>query len=199
MKSDVLNRTVLVSLPATVIDALLKVHRALDDDLVSALETGLVNWSEPPTEPDQEEATRAVPLPSGRYAAEFLGVPFAARTLPEVFAVIVNMTAEVAPEALDRLSEVRARTRRFVARSPENVHPGNHRLPVMQTASGWWISKNIGQEDLNRALRALCRAAGLRFGADAKFSLRSVPIPPSQTETPAQAVGVALLSRPVRS
>jgi len=199
MKSDVAECAVLVPLPANFIDALLKVRATLDNDLASLLETSLASCSGSLQEPEQEEATKAAPLSSGRYVAEFLGVPFTTWTLPEVFAKVVDMAAEVAPEALDRLSEVSARTRRFIARRPEAIHPGNHRLPVMQTASGWWISKNIGQEDLNRALRALCRAAGLRFGADAKFSLRSVPIPPSQTETPAQAVGVALLSRPVRS
>jgi len=172
MKSDVVDRTVLVPLPATFIDALLKVHGALDNDLASVLETGLVRSSRALSEPDQEEATRATPLPNGKYAAEFLGVPFATRTLPEVFAEIIDMTAEVAPDALDSLSKARSRTRRFVARRPEAVHPGNHRLPVMQTASGWWISKNIGQADLMRALRALCRAAGLSFEADVKFSLR---------------------------
>ncbi|TVR80056.1 MAG: hypothetical protein EA405_11745 [Rhodospirillales bacterium] len=172
MKSDFVDRTVLVHLPATFIDTLLKVRATLDNDLASLLETSLASCSGSLKELDQEEATKAAPLPNGRYVAEFLGVPFATRTLPEVFAEIVDMTAEVAPEALDRLSEVSARTRRFVARRPEAVHPGNHRLPVMQTASGWWISKNIGQEDLMRALRALCRAAGLSFGADVKFSLR---------------------------
>jgi len=89
--------------------------------------------------------------------------------LPEIFAQFVDMTAKVAPEALDKLAGMSARRRRFVARNPEAIHPGNRHLPITRTASGWWISKNIGQEDLKRALRALCDAAGLTFGADVKF------------------------------
>lgn len=145
MKSDTIERSVLVPLPSAFIDALLKMHGILDSNLASVLETGLASCSGSLTETDWEEAPRAAPLPNGKYAAEFLGVPFATKTLPEVFAEIVDMAAEVAPEALESLAEISARKRRFVARRPEAIHPGNHRLPVMQTASGWWISKNIGQ------------------------------------------------------
>lgn len=173
MKSDGVEHTVLVPLPATFVVALLKMHRALDNDLASALKTGLTSGSSAVAETVPVETTETK-LPSAKkYAAGFLGVPISTRTLPEVFAEIVDMTAEVAPEALDRLSEVSARTRRFVARRPEAVHPGNRSLPVAQTASGWWISKNIGQEDLKRALRALCRVANLTFGKDIEFPLLS--------------------------
>ncbi len=166
MKLDIVERTVLVPLPAAFVEVLLKAHGAFDSNLVSALETGLNNCSWSPIKPDQEEATRAVSLSNQRHAVEFLGVLIAKRTLPEVFAEIVDLMAEVAPEALDRLSEFKARSRRFVSRKPEAIHPGSRHLPVMRTASGWWISKNIGQEDLKRALRALCMAADITFGKD---------------------------------
>jgi hypothetical protein len=45
----------------------------------------------------------------------------------------------------------------------------------MKTASGWWISKNIGQEDLKRALWALCQASNLTFGLDVTFSTARCP------------------------
>ncbi len=171
MKSEVVDRTVLIRLPATFIDALLKMRGALDKDLASVLETGLTSCSASVIEFSPEKKATTTKPSSGKHTTEFFGIPFVTRTLPEAFAEIVDMTAEVAPEALDSLSEVKARTRRFVARRPEAIHPGNPGLPVMQTTSGWWISKNVGQEDLKRALRALCNAAGLTFGRDVKFPL----------------------------
>jgi hypothetical protein len=158
-------------LPRVFIDALLKMHAILDADLIGALETGIAVGPRSLFELGLEKTSKPPTLPDGKYAAEFLGMPFAVQTLPNVFAAIVDITAEVAPEALDMLATLRSRKRRFVARNPEEIHPGNRSLPVRKTASGWWISKNIGQEDLKRALRALCDTAGLTFGKDVKFPL----------------------------
>jgi hypothetical protein len=108
---------------------------------------------------------------AGKYEAEYLGARLFESTLPAIFAHVVDLTADVAPEALDKLAAMRARKRRFVARNPEAVHPGRQDLAVMRTKSGWWISKNIGQEDLKRALHALALASGLTFGDDIKFPL----------------------------
>lgn len=172
MKFDLTERTVLVPLPAHFVDALIKMHATLSADLVGALEASIEDTPRSLSEGRPVKTSQAPPLPDRKYAAEFLGTPFTTWTLPEVFAGIVDMTAMVAPEALNKLAEMSARRRRFVARNPEAIHPGNRDLPVMQTASGWWISKNIGQEDLKRALRALSDATGLKFGSDVKFSLQ---------------------------
>jgi len=169
MKSGAIEPTILIPLPATFIAALLKIREALDNDVVSTLETGLASGAFPVIGSASEEMPIPPRPPSQKYTTEFLGKTVTTRTLPEVFAKIVDMTDDVAPEVLESLSKVSSRTRRFVARNPERIHPGSPHLPVMRTDSGWWISKNIGQEDLKRALRALCSAAGLRFGKDVKF------------------------------
>ncbi len=169
MMPEIANRMVLVTLPAIFVDALIKMRRALDDDTITSLEEGLFINPTPPVSRSRQEPVGVTPQQSAKYAAEFLGVRFAAKTLPEVFARIVDMTSEVAPEALDKLANVTARKRRFVARDPEAIHPGSRYLPVMQTDSGWWISKNTGLADLKRSLRALCQTTGLVFGTDVKF------------------------------
>ena len=111
-----------------------------------------------------------VKFSSGKYVGEIFGVRVTARTLPEFFEIILNIISHVAPEVLVYLSVFQTQSRRFVAASPELVHLDNPNLPVMKTASGWWISKNIGQEDLKRALRALCYVSGLKYGGDVIFS-----------------------------
>ncbi len=163
MKSDFSDSTILVPLSATFVDVLLKMHAALGPELTGALQASIAD--RPKAQSPKEQLKRS----SIKYTAEFLGVSITARTLPEVFADIVDMTAQVAPEALDKLAALRTRKRTFVARTKEAIHFGNPYLPTIQTASGWWISKNIGQEDLKRALRSLADAAGLTFGRDMIF------------------------------
>ena len=106
---------------------------------------------------------------AGKYEATFLGETVSANTLPALFSRIVDMVAEINPAALERLANMKARTRRYVSRTKEAVHPGRADLPVLQTRSGWWISANVGREDIARSLRALAEAAGLTFGRDIRF------------------------------
>jgi hypothetical protein len=171
MKSDRSQNTVTVLLSKDFVDELLDMHAALGKKLAGARQDIIAG--EPNSQATQKLVFSKEPLKlsSEKYTAEFLGVIVAARTLPKVFAAIVDMTARVAPEALDKLAGMSARNRRFVARTNETIHPRNQHLPTMQTASGWWISKNIGQEDLKRALSALSSAAGLTFGRDVIFNV----------------------------
>ncbi len=52
------------------------------------------------------------------------------------------------------------------------VHLGTKGLPVLQTRSGWWISKNVSQLQTVSHLEALCTASGLEFGKDVRFPVR---------------------------
>jgi len=172
MKREPPAQTVSVSLPIAVVDALRKIQSALDDDTASALAASVGGA------PGANKVASHPPSPAvadpmrGKYAAEFPGVPFSANTLPDVFARVVDMTAEVAPEVLDALAACQTGGgRRFVARERWDIHPGRRDLPTTRTESGWWISKNIGQEQLKHSLRALCKVCDLSFGADMKFPL----------------------------
>jgi hypothetical protein len=171
MNPDATGRLVPVLLPAVFIDALLKLDEAWQGNLTLILESALADQAQQTTDTNQQPTPVAsVPL-RGKYCAEYLGVRFAKWTLPEVFAEVVDMTEIAAPEVLVRMSEIQTTRRRFIGRTREAVHLGNKRLPVMLTASGWWISRNIGQEDLKRAMRALCSTAQLSFDRDFKFQM----------------------------
>lgn len=108
---------------------------------------------------------------AGKYKAVFLGESVDAETLPSLFARIVDMTSELDPLALERLASMKARTRRFVSRTRDAIHPGRPDLSVMRTRSGWWVSANVGTDDIVRALKSLADAAGLTFGDDIRFPL----------------------------
>lgn len=107
---------------------------------------------------------------TGLYVASIFGVPIGANTLGALLRNVVDAIHDLDPPAIERLSQMKARTRRYVAREREQVHAGRRDLPVLQTRSGWWVSANIGRPDLVRSFRALCRASGLRYGHDIQFS-----------------------------
>lgn len=95
-----------------------------------------------------------------------MGETLRARTLGEMFAKVADALAYVDPDSLERLATRRARKRAFVARDRQAIHPGR---PVLRSDSGWWVSANIGTEDVRRALRAVCAASGLSCGRDMRF------------------------------
>lgn len=164
MTMNLATEAVVVSLPTSFIDALLKMHCGFDPSVLAALQSAV-----PTVQPEMlsKEPMQKVVLDESipkKYAASFLGVRVSAWSLPEIFAQIVDMMAIAAPEELEKLAGVRARTRRYISRSREAIHPRSNHLPVMLTASGWWISKCIGSEDLKRALIALAHVSDLDFG-----------------------------------
>ena len=172
MNCETSARTVLVSLPITFVEALLHMRSAFDDEIASAVGESVRRTPASTTTLSDQPILDAVIPARGKYAAEFLGVAFFANSLAAVFGRVVDMMAEVAPEALVSLAAIRTRGRRFVSREPRDIHPHSPHLPVMQTESGWWISKNISQGQLKQALRTLCRVSDLSFGKDLKFPLR---------------------------
>ncbi len=161
--------TVVVSLPVSFVDTLLKMHEAFHPRVLEALQSSVRDDLLPQPATETTLSANANTLLSKKYHAEFLGIKITAWTLPGIYAQIVDMMAVAAPDALEKLAGFRARKRRFVATTPESIHPGNEYLPVLQTVSDWWISKNIGKEDLKRALSALADAADLNFGRDVIF------------------------------
>ncbi|WP_171206760.1 hypothetical protein [Ruegeria sp. HKCCA0235A] len=121
------------------------------------------------TEREAVVQTSGVEVNVGNYTAMFLGEPIHAETLPELFARVVDLSFELDPASIERLASMKARTRRYVSRKREAIHPGRPDLPVTRTCTGWWISANVGVEDIVRSLRALADAAKLDFGTDIRF------------------------------
>ncbi len=110
-----------------------------------------------------EEATRHA------CTIRFLGEDVQGATLGAVLGALIDRVAEIDPGALDRLAGMTARTWRYLAREPSDLHGGRSDLPALETGSGWWVSANIGRADLERHLRALCAAAGLAHGDDVRL------------------------------
>ena len=173
MTVEIPERKIFAELPESLVGAMLQMNSSLNAGLANSLRSLLAVSAVDSQKFGTGPSVDAVTVPrAGKYSADFLGVRLAAWTLPEMFAQFVDLAAYVAPEAIEKLAGMRSRNRRYVSRNREGIHPGRSDLDVTRTASGWWISKNIGQVDLARALEALAQAAGLNFGADVKFPAR---------------------------
>jgi hypothetical protein len=104
-----------------------------------------------------------------KYRLAFLGEELGANTLSELFGALVDSLALVAAEATEKLASMKSRKRAFISRDRGSIHPGRPDLKTLKTATGWWISANIGRVDLSRALDAVCEASGLEVGKDIRF------------------------------
>lgn len=171
MKHETSTQTALVSLPISLIEALLQMRSSLDEDVAVALRESLGDAPATDKAASDRPAHDVSTHQRGKYAAEFLGSTFSVNSLAAVFGRVVDMMADVAPEALVSLAAVRTRGRRFIALEPHDIHLHSPHLPVMRTASGWWISKNVSTDQLRLALSTLCEVSDLSFGQDLKFPL----------------------------
>ena len=153
-------------------------HKDETLDVVSArlASSGLPNQSQPIALPPLTSRTHAAARcqrETGKYGLELLGEPLRASTLAELFGALIDRLAELDPEAVEKLSTMRSTKRGFVSREKNAIHPGRPDLPLRRTRSGWWISANIGIEDLERALRRTCEANDLVYCRDIRFLVNS--------------------------
>ena len=124
-------------------------------------------------QPSQTRPDDPVAICAGaKYVAEVLGKRISASTLGRLFGVIVDQIDDIDPSVLERLELMRARKRRYVARAKSSIHPGRPDLETLKSKSEWWVSANVGKEDVTRGLKALCHAGQLKFGSDIRFPVK---------------------------
>jgi hypothetical protein len=124
-----------------------------------------------PSGADIPQATATLPAScAGKHQVLLLGERICAPTLGKLFAAVVDAVYDLDPAAIERLSEMRGRTRRFVARYKGDVNDGRLDLPHLKTRSSWWVSGNVSRADVRRALKSLCHACGL----DAQHDIRLI-------------------------
>ena len=107
----------------------------------------------------------------GKHMALVLGERVVGHTLGRLFANVVDLIAEIDPGVLHRLERIGARKRGYISRSSNEIHPNRPDLATIQAGSGWWVSGNVGKEDVRRGLAAVCQAADLEFGTDIRFPI----------------------------
>lgn len=107
----------------------------------------------------------------GKYVALVLDEHVVGHTLGRLFANVVDLIAEIDPSVQHRLERIGARKRRYTSRSSNEIQQNRPDLATIQTGSGWWVSSNVGKEDVRRCLAAVCLAADLEFGTEIRFPI----------------------------
>ncbi len=65
-------------------------------------------------------------------------------------------------------SRKHGRSRRYVARTREELYPGRPDLAEYskQLSNGWWVGTNYSKSNISQIIQLACEVAGLRFGYD---------------------------------
>lgn len=130
------------------------------------------NSPEPETRPFMSRSKRLGPAPRGTdHMAEIFGQSVRGANLPDLFARCVDLIHELDPSAIERLANKKTHARRYVARRSQDIHIRSPHLETRETKSGWWISADVGKQQVTTAMRLLAEAASLTFGEDFIFPL----------------------------
>lgn len=107
---------------------------------------------------------------AAKHGCDVLGTRLFESSLGSLFGEVIDLMDKVAPDALERLASRRSSwARRYISRDPNGVHIASPHLPVIRTKSDWWLSANVGSDQILHALRTLCEVSGLEFGKDVIF------------------------------
>ena len=99
------------------------------------------------------------------------GIHVSARNAIEVLIAVFEALAKRDASFLDRFAALpkHGRTRRYVARSPEELYPGRPDLArdySVQLSSGWWVCTNLSRAAITRIVEMACDVAHITFGRD---------------------------------
>ena len=165
--------TIQVAVYETTLPALVALKRFPDEPLADVIERFADAFRQRDSKSDLQAGRAKMKVPKAYYKHEitFLDATIGANSLGELYGKLIDALFDIAPEAVKKLAGMKARTRRYVARDRSSIHPASPHLPTLKTKSGWCVSKNIGQDDFKRGVKALCRACDIKYGEDVRIQL----------------------------
>lgn len=174
MNSDLVS----VELPLPFVHGLLAITHLMDNRVKDSLRSALEEHQRIPIAPKHETQSlkvgpkRVRPVPHNtNLVAEILGLRVSGASLSDLFAQCVDVFHELDPSAIERLAGKKTHARRYVARRREDIHLKSPHLETIKTEAGWWISANVSEQQVTKAMRLLASAANLTFGRDFIFPL----------------------------
>jgi hypothetical protein len=118
-------------------------------------------------------AMRRMPRRSGSYWFELNGRRIECRSLKELLAGGLCHLEHLHPGMLDRLSAVKARSRRIVAHDPGELFEKEHlvRDHAEKLINGWWYGTNNSAQQTKIWLQRACAVSGVNWGREFKTSI----------------------------
>ncbi len=108
------------------------------------------------------------------------GKQYSARSARDVLIQVFQKLTELDPSFPERFATrtSQRRKRRYLARSREELYPGNERLAAESShtrelgpGSGWWIDVNLSRRSIKQVITMACEVAGMDFGSDLAVQL----------------------------
>jgi hypothetical protein len=160
----------------------------IDVDVHRAIETARQSFSETENDilrrlllnvpsPRSQRASERQPVQSdqvrtrGLWSVEVLGERMTAANLKDAYRTLLLKLDEIAPDFLLQFSTERARSRRFIARNPQELYDSSPHLAAdhaKQLKDEWYFDTNLSAEQVAKRARAAARVAGLNYGRDVK-------------------------------
>jgi hypothetical protein len=143
-------------------------------DHISLRTPGTAPQPRPPTPPSPSVAPVGSPPRSVGYIVN--GHHYTARNALDVLVSIFEILSQRDATFLERFAALpkHGRTRRYLARSPEELYPGRPDLSrehSTQLSSGWWLGTNVSRAAIERIIKMACEVARINYGRDLLVNL----------------------------
>lgn len=131
----------------------------------------------PPPRPPAPHPPVALPgnLP-GFVGFVFNAQRYPARNALDVLVSVFEALSQHDATFLERFAALpkHGRTRRYLARSPEELYPGRPDLShehSTQLSSGWWLGTNVSRAQIERIIKMACEVARVKYGRELSVNL----------------------------
>jgi hypothetical protein len=150
------------------------VARFLKDHVISRTPSAATQ----PLRPTVPPLTPAAPVgsPVGAVGYVINGQRYPARNAREVLVSVFEALSQRDTTFLERFAALpkHGRTRRYLARSPEELYPGRPDLSrehSTQLSSGWWLGTNVSRAAIERIIEMACEVARINYGRELSINL----------------------------
>jgi hypothetical protein len=139
-----------------------------EPDLVSAFLLEQLTTPSPPT-PGRPPTHLQGPIKPGQIGYALQGRITHLRSAVDILVNVLDELSKRDASFITRLaSRKHGRSRRYVARTREELYPGRPDLAEYskQLSNGWWVGTNYSKSNISQIIQLACEVAGLRYGDD---------------------------------
>ncbi|MCC7413296.1 MAG: hypothetical protein IT495_16900 [Gammaproteobacteria bacterium] len=150
------------------------VARFLKDHVFSRTPSAATQPPRPTVPPQTPAASVGNPLGAVGYVIN--GQRYPARNARDVLVSVFEALSQRDATFLERFAALpkHGRTRRYLARSPEELYPGRSDLSrehSTQLSSGWWLGTNVSRAAIERIIEMACEVARINYGRELSINL----------------------------
>jgi hypothetical protein len=114
--------------------------------------------------------------PPGTVGFVLNGQRYPARNARDVLVTVFETLSQRDATFLERFAALpkHGRTRRYLARGPEELYPGRPDLShehSTQLSSGWWLGTNVSRAQIERIIEMACEVARVKYGRELSVNL----------------------------